>query len=257
MVIPLAPDRLHTPLLVLSLSLRPAYSTILFTHISQYLTDDLHITSFAVPPRPTTQRLGFYAGCTRDDLMSILYPQGREATTSALPSVPTPNGAKPRRKKLSALVKSVSGLFRKSEKNKLKGPNTLVAESISSTTELRTAELMFDASEELDGGEHQASAELRGGSESADTLNELIDAHSESDLGSRFGSSDSIAWSLFPRFPDPPVGLTAPVPFTGRPNRPMTGTEDAVSGSASTIASSDLQGFSTDTRTKRTKLPSV
>ncbi|KAG8790896.1 hypothetical protein FRC12_010734 [Ceratobasidium sp. 428] len=128
--------------------------------------------------------------------MSILYPHGREATTPTLPSVPTSDDAKPKRKKLGGLVKSVSSLFRKGNKSKPKGPNTLVAEPISSTTELKTARLMFDASEKLDGDRYRASAGLGNGSESADALNELIDAHSESDLGSRFGSSDSFRWTL-------------------------------------------------------------
>ncbi|KAG8713258.1 hypothetical protein FRC09_018925 [Ceratobasidium sp. 395] len=152
----------------------------------------MHTTAFTIPPCPTTPRPGFYYGCTRDDLMSILYPHGREATTPTLPSVPTSDDAKPKRKKLGGLVKNVSSLFRKGNKSKPKGPNTLVAEPISSTTELRTSGLMFDASEELDGGRCQASVELGSGSESADALNKLIDAHSELDFGSRFGSSDSI-----------------------------------------------------------------
>ncbi|KAG8719189.1 hypothetical protein FRC09_011500 [Ceratobasidium sp. 395] len=150
-----------------------------------------------------------------------------------------------------------SGLFRKGDKSKSKGPNMLVAESISSTTGLKTAGVMFDASEELDGGEHQASVGLGGGSEFADALNELIDAHSDSNLGSRFGSSDSIACSLLPRFSRPPTGLTVPVPSTGRPNRPMIGTEDVVSSPASTSESSGLRSISKDIGAKRGRWSSV
>ncbi|KAG8723474.1 hypothetical protein FRC09_003188 [Ceratobasidium sp. 395] len=196
-----------------------------------------------------TLRPGFYSGCTRDDLMSILYPHGREATTSAPPSVPTSNGAKPKRKRLGGLIKSVSRMFRKGNKSKSKGPNTLVVEPISSTTELWTAELMFDASEELDGGGYQANAGLGSGSESADPLSELINAHSDSDPGSRSGSSDSIPWSLLPDFPSVSSTLTAPIPVSGRPNRPKTGTRLALSRSVS--EPSGTQIFSTDTRPKR------
>ncbi|KAG8762714.1 hypothetical protein FRC12_008897 [Ceratobasidium sp. 428] len=211
----------------------------------------MHITSFTIPSRPTARRPGFYSDCTRDDFLSILYPHGREATTPAPPSAPIPNGAKHRRKRLSGLVKSVSRMFRKGDKSKPKGPNTLVAEPISSTTELRTAGLMFDASEELDGDRCQAGAGLGSGSESADALNELIDAHSDSDLRSRFSSSDSIAWSLLPEFPQPPAGLTAPVPSTGRPNRPRAAAGLVMSRTASISELSGSQSSSTSTRTKR------
>ncbi|KAG8697381.1 hypothetical protein FRC12_007962 [Ceratobasidium sp. 428] len=211
----------------------------------------MHITSFTIPSRPTARQPGFYAGCTRDDFLSILYPHGRETATPAPLSVPASNGAKPKRKRLGGLVKSVSGLFRKRDKSKPKEPNTLVAEPISSTTELRTAGLMFDASEELDGGRYQAGAGLGSGSESADALNELIDAHSDSDLGSRSDSSDSIAWSLLPEFPQPPAGLTAPVPSTGRPNRPRTAAGFVMPSPASVSGPLDSQSSSTSTRTKR------
>ncbi|KAG8695230.1 hypothetical protein FRC09_009286 [Ceratobasidium sp. 395] len=211
----------------------------------------MHTTAFPIPPRPTTPRPGFYSGCTRDEFLSILYPHGREPATPAPPSAPTPNDAKPRRKKLGGLLKSVSRLFRKGDKSKSKGTNTLLAEPMSSTTELRTTGLMFDASEELDGGGCQASAGLRSGSESADALNELIGAHSDSDLGSRFDSSDSIAWSLLPEFPQPPTGLTAPFPSTGRPNRPRMAAGLVISRPASISEPSGSQNSSTSTRTKR------
>ncbi|KAG8755770.1 hypothetical protein FRC12_010784 [Ceratobasidium sp. 428] len=217
----------------------------------------MHTTAFTAPPRPTTSRPGFYSGCTRDDFMSILYPHGREATTPTTPSAPTLNDTKPKRKKLGGLAKSVSRLFRKGDKNKSKGPNTLVAEPISSTTELKIAGVIFDASEELDGTGYQAGVGLGGGSESADAPNELIDAHSDSDLGSRFDSSDSIAWSLLPRFPNPPASLTASVPATGRPNRPGTGTGNVVSSPGSTSEPSSSRCFSADIRTKRSALSSL
>ncbi|KAG8716050.1 hypothetical protein FRC09_016086 [Ceratobasidium sp. 395] len=217
----------------------------------------MHTTAFTIPPRPTTPRPGLYSGCTRDDLMSILYPHGCEAATPIPPSVPTSDDTKPRRKKFGGLVKSVSGLFRKSKKSKSKEPNALVVEPISSTTELRTAGLMFDASEEPDGGRYRASAGLGRGSESADALNELIDAHSNSDLGSKFGSSDSIPWSLLPRFPDPPTDLTAPAPATEHLNRSKTRTGLAISSPASTSEPSGCQSFSMSSRPKRSALPSL
>ncbi|KAG8695362.1 hypothetical protein FRC09_009198 [Ceratobasidium sp. 395] len=217
----------------------------------------MHTTAFTAPPRPTTPRPGFYSGCTRDDLMSILYPHGREVATLTAPSTPTSNDTKPKRKRFGGLVKSVSRLFRKGDLNKSKGPNTLVAESISSTTELKIAEVIFDASEELDGTGYQAGVGLGSGSESADAPNELVEAHSDPDLESRFGSSDSIAWSLLPRFPGPPASLTASVPATGRPNRPGTGTGNVVSSPGLTSEPSSSRCFSTDIRTKRSALSSL
>ncbi|KAG8683482.1 hypothetical protein FRC09_016059 [Ceratobasidium sp. 395] len=214
----------------------------------------MHTTAFTIPPRPTTPRPGFYSGCTRDDLMSILYPHGREVTTLTTPSTPTSNDTKSKRKKLGGLAKSVSRLFRKGDKNKSKGPNTLVAESISSTTELKIDGVIFDAGEELDGTGYQAGVGLGSRSESADALHELIEAHSDSDSGSRFGSSDSIPWSLLPEFPNVPPTMSAPIPVSGRPDRPGTGTGNDVSSPGSISEPSSSRSFSTDIRTKRSAL---
>ncbi|KAG9123734.1 hypothetical protein FRC07_014122 [Ceratobasidium sp. 392] len=227
----------------------------------------MHIIHPIIPPTQTIPRRGFYAGCTRDELVSILYPYGRDSTAPTLPSPPSVSkSGGTKRKRLGGLVKSVSKLFRKDKANKLKEPGTLVAKPLGSADDLRSSGVMFDASEELDGARFKASTGLGSRSESAEALSELIDVHSEPNQAeeSSLTTTDSFNFAelmaKFPPIPDKPPVL---VLLDDLPDDPVVVTEDKpiVSDSApstpSTSGSVDTNGSSADVQTRPSASSSV
>ncbi|KAG9126119.1 hypothetical protein FRC07_004799 [Ceratobasidium sp. 392] len=220
-----------------------------------------------IPPTPAIPRRGFYAGCTRDELVSILYPHGRDSTAPTLPSPSSvPRSTELKRKRLGGLVKSVSKLFQKDKANKLNEPGTLVAKPLSSADDLRSSGVMFDASEELDGVKFKASAGLGNGSESAEALSELIDAHSEPDQAeeSSLATTDSFSFAellaKFPPIPDKPPVLVLlddfpDVPVAAAKDEPVV--SDPVPSTPSTSQPVDTRCPSTDVHTRPSASSSV
>ncbi|KAG8708770.1 hypothetical protein FRC08_018719 [Ceratobasidium sp. 394] len=168
-------------------------------------------------PKLAIPRSGFYAGCTRDDLVSILYPFGRESMLSIGPSLSASHRAESKRNRLGGMVRSVSGLFRRDKTNKLKGTASTV-EPLSPPVGLRFLGALFDASQEFDGerSKYQGVARLASGSGPADVLNELIDAYSNREPGSNLGSdSSSNLADILAKFPVVPASSSVPAPRVG------------------------------------------
>ncbi|KAG9095637.1 hypothetical protein FRC06_009588 [Ceratobasidium sp. 370] len=193
------------------------------SNIPQNPPFDQNPVSSANVSKSATPRPGFYAGCTREELVSILYPLGRESTVPTGPSLPTSHRAASKRNRLGGLVKSVTGLFRKGKAFKFKSKETTstIAKPLPAVAELRSSGVMFDASEELDRCAYHAIAGLGSSLESSDALNELIDAHSDRDPGSDLGSdSDSFSSlaDIIAKFPAVPTTFSSTrAPRVGRP----------------------------------------
>ncbi|KAG9088827.1 hypothetical protein FS749_001835 [Ceratobasidium sp. UAMH 11750] len=163
-------------------------------------------------PKPTAPRSGFYAGCTWDEIVSISYPFGRESMATTAPPLPGLQHTGSKRNRLGGLVKSMTRLFRKDKTNKFKGTTSNDIKPLSSALGLKSSEVMFNASE-FDSFGRQGIAGLGSGSESANALGKLIDAHLDWDVG----PSNFLIFSDIPsEFPNPPasspISAQRPVP---------------------------------------------
>ncbi|KAG8742370.1 hypothetical protein FRC10_001592 [Ceratobasidium sp. 414] len=207
--------------------------------------------------RSATPGPGFYARYTRDELVSILYPFGRESTTPAARSPPALHRADSKRHRLRGLVKSVTRLFRKDKADKFGGIAPAIAKPLSSVVGSRSSGVMFDASEEFDRFECQATTGLGSGSESADTLAELIDAHSDRESGSNLDSDFSSLADILAQFPAVPA--STPAPRVGRPGRSNNIPDGFVVGGrvVSIDRSAGPRQDSTSNDTKRSAAPSM
>ncbi|KAG8724196.1 hypothetical protein FRC09_020857 [Ceratobasidium sp. 395] len=156
---------------------------------------------------------------------------------------PTSNDIKPKRKKLDGLLKGMSRLFRKGKKNKSKGPSTLVPDSQLSATELKTSNMMFDTSEEIDEAGYKASVESGSRSEPTNALSQLIDAHSDSNIGSNLVSDSEFRSYILAKFPPLPATPLPPDPLAGlfASDSSLTVTEIAVPNQISTSESLSFQ----------------
>ncbi|KAG9078775.1 hypothetical protein FS749_009166 [Ceratobasidium sp. UAMH 11750] len=169
-------------------------------------TRNMHNTPTNVP-KPTTPRPSFHVGLTRDKVMSTLRPFGRKSTTSTTPPVPDLHHTDSKRNRLGGLVKSMAGAFQKDKAEKFKGSTSNNIKPLSPVTGIQPAAATFDASKEFDNFGRQGTAGLGSGSESANVSGELIDAHSDRDLG--LGSFSSFA-DILAGFPD--VSTSSPIP---------------------------------------------
>ncbi|KAG9087184.1 hypothetical protein FS749_003092 [Ceratobasidium sp. UAMH 11750] len=174
-------------------------------------TSHMHNTPANVP-KPTAPRSSLYAGCTRDEIVSILYPFGRESTATPAPPLPGLQRPGSRRNGLGGLVKTVSGLFRKGKTDKSKGTTSDNIKPLSSVAGLRPSGVMFDASEEFDNFGRRGTGGLGSGSELANVSGEVIDAHSDRDVSPGSFSSFGDILIKFLDAPNPsPVSTQHPV----------------------------------------------
>ncbi|KAG8784063.1 hypothetical protein FRC12_018992 [Ceratobasidium sp. 428] len=216
----------------------------------------MHISAFTIPRPTSTSRPGFYSACARTERVSTLYPNGRKSVTPDPPLAS--NDIKPKRKKLNGLLKGMSRLFRKGKKDKPKGPSTLAPDSQLSATELRTSNMMFDTSEELDGAGYKASVESGSGSEPANALSELIDAHSDSNIGFNLVSDSELRSYILAKFPPLPTTPLPPDPLAGlfASDSSLTITEIAVPNQIPASESLSSQSSLLNTYTRQRVSPS-
>jgi hypothetical protein len=162
------------------------------------------------------KRNSIYDGCTRDDIVSILYPNGRSASTKSPPFVgalvETPS------KGLGAFTKRIAAIFCRSKTSKTDKPKeplnpvALVPEPMSSVVPLEVPQLIFDADLEVSMWE-EANGQVgsKRVSKSAEALSLLIDAHSDEDTDSpELPREDSVLADILDSFPAAPTLPPAP-----------------------------------------------
>jgi hypothetical protein len=122
--------------------------------------------------------------------------------------------------RLGAFTKRMAAVFHKRKANKLKEPFSpvclvpLVPEPLPHTVRHELPQLIFDADLELSMWEDaDRNVGLKSSSDSGDALSMLIDAHSDSDLGSTdMPSSVSVLADILDSFPSVPPLSLAPMP---------------------------------------------
>ncbi|KAG9081806.1 hypothetical protein FS749_007367, partial [Ceratobasidium sp. UAMH 11750] len=215
-------------------------------------THDMHNLP-ANAPKPTAPWPGFHVGRTRDRAMSTLRPFGRKSTASTTPPIPDLQCADSKHNRLGGLVKSVAGAFQKDKADKFKGTTSNNIKPLSPVTGLQPSGATFDASKEFDNFGRQGTAGLGSGSESANVSGELIDAHSDRDLG--LGSFSSFG-DILAGFPD--VSTSSPIPAQCA-DHPLSSSEIsdelAIGGNVVVGRSAETHQDSTPGETSRSATP--